>query len=285
MDGFEIPSRYDVDWESLEWNAGNSEGRMSCEFLTDDFEGLHYELTVPGGMGVPATYRAIEPRVPRRGLLLLGNVGTGKTTLLGAFAGRLLDKGVRIAWATYAELLDRLADNDPKRREMADALARVPALFVDEVGQGKKPDFIRERFLSLIGKRYDNELSLFATTNLSEAELSEALGIALRSRLKEMTVEVAVTGVDRRQSDGPRPGRRVPKVDGDDLLDEQRAYLVGPDDPYVKALIQVLADKTTGKLGRAEFADRIESLASVEGVLDERASKGLALLRKDRHES
>ena len=61
------------------------------------------------------------------GLLLWGNVGTGKSFIAGCIANALLDKGVPVIMTNFARLLNKLTDMYPCPRSLRKS-ARQPPL-------------------------------------------------------------------------------------------------------------------------------------------------------------
>lgn len=137
----------------------------------------------------------------RTNLVLLGPVGTGKTSAaLAACKADQLDQGLGVAFYPVAELLDMLRPGGPD-----DAMARLtaaPRLIVDDVGTERVTDWTAERMGVLINRRWMEELPTIATSNLQPKELCEAMGERAYSRLVGGALVVELSGKDRRRTRG-----------------------------------------------------------------------------------
>lgn len=106
------------------------------------------------------------------GLLLWGNVGTGKSFLAGCIANALLDKGVPVLMTNFARLLNKLTDfNSGDRNAYIDSFNRYPLLIIDDLGMERNSEFAREQVFSVIDSRYRSQLPLIVTTNLTLDEI------------------------------------------------------------------------------------------------------------------
>ena len=79
-----------------------------------------------------------------------------------------------------------------------EALRNVPLVVLDDIGAERPSEWVRERLLTIINARYDNELATIFTSNLTPAELNEPLGARIASRVYGLAAPVRFTGADRR---------------------------------------------------------------------------------------
>jgi DNA replication protein DnaC len=79
------------------------------------------------------------------------------------------------------------------------ALRTVPLAIFDDIGAERPSEWVRERLLTLLGHRYDNELTTIATSNMTLAELREPLGARIASRIEGMTAPIHFVTTDRRR--------------------------------------------------------------------------------------
>jgi len=135
-------------------------------------------------------------------LLLAGPTGTGKTHQAYGAIRSLVATGVGVRWqaVTEADLYAglRLRLGADAERELT-TLARCPVLLLDDLGAAKGSEWTEEIAYRLINKRYNDMLPTLITTNLAIADLREAVGDRVASRLAEMTERVVLTGADRRR--------------------------------------------------------------------------------------
>ena len=131
-----------------------------------------------------------------RGFWLMGDVGTGKTTLAMLVSKAALEAGRSVAIYSLPRLLAELRktfdeDSDRSFLELLDRLAAVDLLHEGLVGLG-------ETFFGA------NEVaSILVTTNLEREPLIEQIGERTVSRLTEMCEELPLYGHDRRETFAP----------------------------------------------------------------------------------
>jgi DNA replication protein DnaC len=123
------------------------------------------------------------------GLILWGNVGTGKSFIAGCIANALLDKGVPVIMTNFARLLNKLTDMYAgDRNEYIDSFKRYPLMIIDDLGIERNSEFAREQVFSIIDSRYRSQLPMIVTTNLSLKKLKNPEDMA-RARIYERVLE------------------------------------------------------------------------------------------------
>jgi DNA replication protein DnaC len=113
-----------------------------------------------------------------RGLWLVGDVGTGKTTLAMLASKAAIDAGRSVAIYSLPRLLNVIRDE--VRREssliaLLDSLATVDLLHVDDLGAQRSTLWAIEQFYSIIDARYQANRAIVATTNLWPDELARQM--------------------------------------------------------------------------------------------------------------
>ena len=130
-----------------------------------------------------------ELRKNASGLLLWGDVGTGKSFIAGCIANALLDKGVPVIMTNFARLLNKLTDMYAgDRNAYIDGFKRYPLMIIDDLGVERNSEFAREQVFSVIDSRYRSELPMIVTTNLTLEELQHPEDLS-RSRIYDRVLE------------------------------------------------------------------------------------------------
>ena len=123
------------------------------------------------------------------GLLLFGNVGTGKSFIAGCIANALLDKGVPVIMTNFSRILNKLTDMYAgDRNTYIDGFNRYPLMIIDDLGIERNSEFAREQVFSVIDSRYRSQLPMIVTTNLSLKKLKNPEDMA-RVRIYDRVLE------------------------------------------------------------------------------------------------
>lgn len=144
-----------------------------------------------------------EFRKQGKGLLLFGNVGTGKTFLAACVANALIDKGVPCLVTNFARIANTVQGLFEGRQEYYDSLNKFPLLVLDDLSAERKTEYMQEIVFNVIDSRYRAKLPLIITTNLTREELQRPADITYQriySRLFEMCTPIEIAGSDRRHA-------------------------------------------------------------------------------------
>lgn len=141
-------------------------------------------------------------REPGGSLLLLGQVGTGKSHLACALVREACARGIQARYETIAGFLRKIRDtwdsSETTERRVFDAAAGVPLLVLDEIGAGLRTDKDAVRIHELIDERYVRALSTVFVTNLTPPQLKEAVGDRAYDRMRDGSTAINITGESRR---------------------------------------------------------------------------------------
>ena len=133
---------------------------------------------------------------------MLGQVGTGKSSIAGAL-GEWLGAPQRCSFWPVADMLSKMQDEFKQALDgytVRQKIDRRDALVLDDLGTELPTAWQTKALTDVVAHRYDNGLTLIATTNLTPKMLGERLGERTVSRMHEMCELVEVTGADRRRS-------------------------------------------------------------------------------------
>lgn len=146
------------------------------------------------------------------GLLLMGTCGVGKTHLAVALLkGVIIEKRDSGLFYDFRDLLRDIQAswNSVSRTSELEILRPVldaKVLVLDELGANKPTDWVRDTIAYIINSRYnDKKLTIFTSNFLDapphnrEENLTDRIGVRMRSRLHEMCKDIEINGEDFRQ--------------------------------------------------------------------------------------
>jgi DNA replication protein DnaC len=188
-----------------------------CELSNFEFDGPH-RLLAAARM---AACRFVEEYpVDSTGLLLIGNIGVGKTHLaVGMVKELILSKGIACLFCDYRELLKQIQNsyNDSVKATELGVLRPVfdtEVLVLDELGAVKPTEWVWDTVSLILNARYNDNRTTLITTNFDdqpaaalrgpraaarEETLGDRIGERMRSRLHEMCRIIRMEGEDFRQ--------------------------------------------------------------------------------------
>lgn len=146
-----------------------------------------------------------------RGLWLMGDTGTGKTTLGMLVAKAALAAGKTAAVYFTPKLLTQIrqtyqaTDSEDAYEAFFRRLTSVDLLYIDDLGSERHTDWVVEQLYALVNERYENQRSVLVTSNAEEdvdrgqRQLEEQIGSRTVSRLVEICGDpLPLFGPDRR---------------------------------------------------------------------------------------
>lgn len=144
-----------------------------------------------------------EMKAAATGLLLWGDVGTGKSFFAGCIANALLEQGVPVLMTNFARILNALTGMfSDDRNQYIDSLNQYSLLIIDDFGMERNTEFALEQVFSVIDARYRSKLPLIVTTNLTLDELKHPADLAherIYDRVLERCVPLKINNQNIRQ--------------------------------------------------------------------------------------
>ena len=112
------------------------------------------------------------------GLLLFGNVGTGKSYAAGCIANALINELHSVRFVSTSEAVNHLQGCFGfEREEYIKSLMRPELLILDDLGAERNTSYGKEQIFSLVDKRILTGKPLIVTTNISIKSMKESRDI------------------------------------------------------------------------------------------------------------
>lgn len=149
-----------------------------------------------------------------RGLWLLGNKGTGKTTLAYYVAQEARAAGLSVLTRNTTDLLNELRDSykpdaQPTTRQIIDAVTHVELLHLEDVSVPRPNDWVLEQLYTIVNRRYEHNKAIVFTSDTKHGQplvpdaLADHIGDRTYSRLMQMVGDpILMTGTDYRLTVG-----------------------------------------------------------------------------------
>lgn len=182
-------------------DAGFPDAEMQlCRFENDD--GSTPELTK-----AMQAYVENFPTLRRegKGLLLYGNVGTGKSFLAACIVNALIDEGYPCLMTNFSRLTNKISGKWDGKQEYIDSLTRFALVAIDDLGVERDTEYMNESVTTIIDSLYRAKVPVIITSNYTPKQLTEDCEIRKRrvyDRLLERCHPVKVDGASRRKQIG-----------------------------------------------------------------------------------
>ena len=144
-----------------------------------------------------------EMKAKSLGLLLWGDVGTGKSFFAGCIANALLEKGIPVLMTNFSRILNTLTGMySDDRNQFIDSLNKYSLLIIDDLGIERGTEFSLEQVFNVIDSRYRSKKPMIVTTNLTLDELKHPVDLAharIYDRILERCVPLKINNKNIRE--------------------------------------------------------------------------------------
>lgn len=168
-----------------------------CTFENDD--GL-----TPGLSSVCQRYADTFDQKEPYGLLLWGNVGTGKSYMSSAIANRVIDHGFSALQTDVRCIVNLMESSFENRQRNLDRIFGYDLLLIEDLGAQRSTSYMMEHVFSVIDGRYKTGKPMIVTTNLGGDRINGSLSDSddpwsrVFDRILERCYPIKFTGQNRR---------------------------------------------------------------------------------------
>lgn len=139
-----------------------------------------------------------------KGVLMFGDVGTGKTYFAACIANALIDKGYKVLMTNFVELAYQIESKYSEKQAYIDSLNRYDLLVIDDLGveRDSASGYMQEMVYNIVDSRYRAGLPFIITTNLSSDQLKNPADIRYKriyDRILERCFPLEIKGESRRR--------------------------------------------------------------------------------------
>ena len=157
-----------------------------------------------------------EMKAKSLGLLLWGDVGTGKSFFAGCIANALLEKGIPVLMTNFSRILNTLTGMySEDRNQFIDSLNKYSLLIIDDLGIERGTEFSLEQVFNVIDSRYRSKKPMIVTTNLTLDELKHPGDLAharIYDRILERCVPLKINNQNIRELNAAANMREARKL-------------------------------------------------------------------------
>ena len=146
-----------------------------------------------------------ERKARNDGLILWGDVGTGKTFYAACIANSLIDRGEKVLMTNFSKILNKLRGMYVEdKNEFIAGLMSYSLLIIDDFGIERDTDYAKEQVYNIIDERYKTKMPLILTTNLNMQMLKNPVDLMQKriyDRIFSMCVPIRFYGTSHRKLD------------------------------------------------------------------------------------
>lgn len=150
-----------------------------------------------------------------QGLLMWGDVGTGKTHMAACIANALLGRGIPVVMTSLVKLLEVIQGGEDRESDIIARMNSAKLVIFDDLGAERSTDYALEKVYNIIDSRYRRKLPMIVTTNLTIEEMKEETDrryTRIYDRVFEVCYPMQFTGVSWRKKAANKRFREMEKL-------------------------------------------------------------------------
>jgi len=137
-----------------------------------------------------------------QGLLMWGNVGTGKSFAAACVANYLLEHYTSVVMTSFVKILEVIQSGEEQETKLMTKIAESRLVIFDDLGAERNTDYALEKVYNIIDSRYRSGKPMILTTNLSIEEMKSETDIRysrIYDRIFEICYPMQFTGTSWRK--------------------------------------------------------------------------------------
>ena len=138
------------------------------------------------------------------GLLLWGDVGTGKTFAAACIAHAVMEQGYPVLMTNFGKILNSLSGMfSEDRNQYLASLNEFDLLIIDDLGVERNSEYALEQVYNVVDSRYLSRLPFIITTNLTLSNMKNPSDLAharIYDRILERCIPICFAGKDFRKN-------------------------------------------------------------------------------------
>lgn len=152
------------------------------------------------------------------GLLLFGNVGTGKSYAAGCIANALIDRMISVLYVDMTDVVNRIQGNfGADRDSYLKQITRPDLLILDDLGAERNTSYGKERVFDIVNRRLLSRKPMIITTSIALFVMQKATNLddqRIYDCILEVCVPVLFNGENFRKSNATENLKKAAKLLG-----------------------------------------------------------------------